>query len=233
MEPIPETERALNEFMEPDEGDLSVVLRDLGLQARAIVPECVGLSLCLVRDALTFTLVATDEEIAQVDAVQYVDGGPCVWEDPHHDTAAEEVVMGDLLDESRWTLFAQASAARGIKSSLSLTLSEGGEVVGGINLYASTTDAFTGHHDELERALGATAGSAARDADLSFESRRAAAQALGLLRERNEIDVALGILAARYRESIDDARARLSSAAVRAGLSMATVARVLAMLNQA
>jgi len=232
MEPVPETERALQEFMEPDEVDLSAALQDLGARTRSIVPECVGLSLTLVREGLTFTLVASDQEMAKVDAVQYVDGGPCVWEDPDYH-ASGAAVMDDLLDEGRWTLFARASAAAGIASSLSLTLTEGGEVVGGLNLYASTADAFTGHHDELERVLGALAGSAVRDADLSFESRRAAARAPGRLREEREIETALGMLAARYRESIDDARARLSGAAARAGLSEATVARVLTLIHQA
>jgi GAF domain-containing protein len=233
MEPVPETERALQEFMEPDEVDLSAALQSLGARTRAIVPECVGLSLTLVREGLTFTLVASDQEMAKVDAVQYVDGGPCVWEDPDYDAAGGDVVMDDLLDEGRWTLFAQASAAAGIASSLSLTLTEGGEVVGGLNLYASTADAFTGHHDELERSLGALAGSAVRDADLSFESRRAAARAPDRLREERDIETALGMLAARYRESIDDARARLSGAALRAGLSEASVARVLTLIHQA
>jgi GAF domain-containing protein len=219
--------------MEPDEVDLSAALQSLGLRTRAIVPECVGLSLTLIREGLTFTLVASDQEMAKVDAVQYVDGGPCVWEDPDYDAAGGDVVMDDLLDEGRWTLFARASAAAGIASSLSLTLSEGGEVVGGLNLYASTADAFTGHHDELERALGALGGSAVRDADLSFESRRAAARAPERLREERDIETVLGMLAARYRESIDDARARLSGAAARAGLTEATVARVLTLIHQA
>jgi GAF domain-containing protein len=231
LEPVPETRRALDEFMEPDEGDLSEVLQVLARTVRAIVPECVGLSLCLVREGLTFTLVATDEEIAEVDSVQYVDGGPCVLEDPRRARDAEEVVMDALLDEHRWTLYAQASAAAGIASSLSLTLTREGEVIGGINLYAATPEAFTGHHDELTSALGADAGSAVRDADLSFETRRAAAHAPEQLRDQLEIETAVGMLAARYHESTEDAHQRLSNAASRAGLTQVTVARVLALLH--
>lgn len=232
MEPLKETEEALAEFMEPDESDLGEVLAELGRRTSAIVPECVGLSLCLVHERLTFTLVASGEEIAEVDAVQYVDGGPCVWEDPQRgDATAEGVVMNDLLDEQRWTMFARASAAVGIASSLSLTLTTKDGVVGGINLYASTVDAFTGHHHELERALGATAGSAVRDADLTFATRQDAVDAPEQLRDQRHIDVAVGMLAARYGVSIDEARARLASAATRAGLSEANVARLLVLLH--
>jgi GAF domain-containing protein len=232
MEPVPESEEALREFMEPNEDDLAEILAQLGRRALAIVPECVGLSLCLIREGLTFTLVASSEEMAQVDAVQYVDGGPCIWDPSPGDVEIREVAMDDLLDEDRWTLYAQASAARGIASSLSMTLTRDHTVVGGINLYASTSDGFTGHHEELEQALGATAGSAVRDADLQFESRRAAARAPEQLRAQLDIDVALGMLAARYGESINEARARLSSAAAQAGLTEAVVARVLTLLHR-
>ena len=233
MEPLPETQDALGEFMEPDESDLGQVLSSLGRTARAIVPECVGLSLCLIREGLTFTLTATTREVAEVDAIQYVDGGPCVWEEAERGTQPTEVAMDDLLDEHRWSLFARASAAAGIASSLSLTLKDDDRVVGGINLYAATADAFTGHHDELEHALGAEVGSAVRDADLGFETRRAAARAPEQLQQQNEIEVALGMLAARYHESIDDARRRLSDAAARADLSDAEVARVLIVIHRA
>jgi GAF domain-containing protein len=233
VEPLKETEEALWELMEPDESEWGDVLTELGRRARAIVPECVGLSLGLVHEGLTLTLVASREEIAEIDAVQYVDGGPCVVEDPErHEARAEAAVMSDLLDEQRWTMFAQASAAAGIASSLSLTVTTDDGVVGGINLYASTVDAFAGRHEELERALGATAGSAVRDADLTFATRRSAVDAPEQLRDQRHIDVALGMLAARYGESIEDAGARLSSAAERAGLVEAKVARLLVLLHR-
>jgi hypothetical protein len=105
-------------------------------------------------------------------------------------------------------------------------------VVGGINLYASTAEAFTGHHDELAGALGGNIGSAIQDADLSFDTRREATLAPEQLRAQNDVEVAVGMLAARYGESIDAAQERLSSAAARAGLSGAEVARVVRLLHR-
>ena len=46
------------------------------------------------------------------------------------------MVIEDLFDEERWQLYAQASSAVGIASSLSMPLEKDGEMTGGINLYA-------------------------------------------------------------------------------------------------
>ena len=61
MEPLPETEEALDEYLEEDDSDLRAVLMELGRRAVELVPSCVGLSLGMVKDGLTFTLVATAE----------------------------------------------------------------------------------------------------------------------------------------------------------------------------
>jgi AmiR/NasT family two-component response regulator len=105
-------------------------------------------------------------------------------------------------------------------------------VVGGINLYAATPDAFAGHHDQLADALGASARSAVADADLSFVTRRTAEQAPTLMRDSRDVEIAVGLLAARYGESIEEAQERLRTAADRATVPMATVARVLVALHQ-
>ena len=60
MEPLPETEEALDEYLEEDDSDLRAVLLELGRRAVELVPSCVGLSLGMVKDGLTFTLVATE-----------------------------------------------------------------------------------------------------------------------------------------------------------------------------
>ncbi|MDX6358406.1 MAG: hypothetical protein QOH37_1460 [Nocardioidaceae bacterium] len=230
MKPIPETEAALEEYMEADDSDLARTLREMAAAATVIVPECVGLSLTLVRDQLTFTLVASDAEMATIDAAQYLDDGPCVRDSA--DTALREIRIDEVMNEERWALFARASAAKGVASSLSLSVTDRGVVVGGINLYAATPDAFAGHHDELAEALGGLAHSGVADADLSFVTREMAARAPALLRDNRDVEVAVGLLAARYDESVEEAGDRLSMAAGRARVPVATVARVLVALHQ-
>lgn len=231
LEPLPETLEALAEFVSLEEPHLDENLADLGQRAREIVPELVGLSLILVREDVTFTLVAPNSAFAAIDAAQYLDGGPCVAavEKP---TATIQTDVSDLLDEGRWSLFARTSAAAGVASTLSLSILDGAErLVGGINMYASTAGAFTGRHVALADALGATAEGAISNADLAFTSRVRAIETPALLRARQEIETAVGILAAHFDQSVAQAQERLYDAAARAGISEALVARVLILVH--
>ena len=78
-----------------------------------------------------------------------------------------------------------------------------GQVTGGVNLYASTADAFDGLHQTLAAALGGSAETAITNADLGFSTLERARRAPTVLRDRARIDTAAGILAARYREDVE------------------------------
>jgi len=223
VEPLPETLKAFAELARHGSTDLVVVVLAMGRQVQDIVPECVGLSLALFDEGLTFTLVASAEQIAGLDAVQYLDGGPCVA--AAHNDETVEANVGDLVDEDRWMLFARASAAAGVASSLTLPIVGGGQVRGSVNLYAATENAFAGHHEELAAALGASAEHAILNADLSFSTRLAAAEAPARVAEQEEIEVALGVIAASQHVDIPTARERLREAAARAGITDVQAAR--------
>lgn len=224
MEFLPASQAALNEYLSLTEPDLAETLAAMGSSATRIVPDCVGLSLCLYAEDLTFTLVASSLVLAELDAMQYLDGGPCV--DAVEENRRREESVRDMFDEDRWQLFARASAAAGVASTLSLPVLADGLVVGGINLYASTAEAFVGHHQELADALGASAVGAVTNADLGFRSRERAARAPAQLRDQQLIEVAVGILAAREQIEIEAARSHLLDAAARAGISVPQAARV-------
>lgn len=225
LEPLPETQEAIDEYLEWSEPDVGQVLADLATQVLDVVPDTVALSLTLIRDELTFTLAARNLATAAVDAMQYLDQGPCEAALETGDVVA--ISVDDLLDEQHWMLFAQAAAAVGIRSTLSLPLRQQGRVIGGINLYASTSQAFAGRHDAVAALVGARAEEAVRNADLSFSSRRRAVDAPRRLRELNQIDTALGILMARFDETEDRARQRLTRAAAQGGMTAASLARAL------
>src|SRR4051794_5831331 len=227
LELVPESREALAEIIRWEDPQLDEELLAMGRLARAVVPELVGMSLSTVREGVTFTLLAPNSSVAALDAAQYIDGGPCL------DVVSEpgqtiETNIDDLLDEGRWTVFARSSAAAGVASSLSMSITDSqGRVTGGLNLYASTAQAFTGRHEALASALGGSAQSAITNADLGFSPLERAKQAPAVLHDRARIETAVGMLAARYRENIDSARARLLRAAQRAGIDPAVVARVL------
>jgi len=224
MQPIPETAEAINE-LDPsvDDGRLLARLTSLANRAREVVPDLVGVSVASIDEGLTFTLVATDEEIALLDAIQYAAGGPCV--DGALNGAFGEFDDQGLLDEEGWRLFAEATAATAVRSTLTLPLVTGGQVSGSVNLYGGSRRAFVGHEDELARIFGAWAGGAVANADLSFLTRRSAEQAPERIRQTMVIDQAVGILAAQLDLDVESAEDRLRDAATRAGVSMADVAR--------
>src|SRR3954453_17703430 len=78
---MPATQEALAELGRQGDAAVGVQLLAMGVRVGHIVPECVGLSLALLAENLTLTLVASGSEVAALDAVQYVDGGR-VWRPP-------------------------------------------------------------------------------------------------------------------------------------------------------
>jgi GAF domain-containing protein len=228
---MPETREALAEFVTLDDPDVDELLADLGRRAQAIVPDLVGLSLGLAHEGLTFTLLASSSGVASIDAAQYADGGPCV-EVTEGRMDSAEIEVTDPMDEEQWRLFALVSAASGVASSLSLPIYRDNALVGGANLYASTANAFTGRHEQLADALGARAAEAVTNADLSFSTRLDAAAAPQQMRDRIEIETATGLLAARSGKDLEVAQQLLREAAVRAGVPLALVARVLVLAHR-
>ena len=230
MEPIPETLEALDEVESYlDQANLERQLRTTVSRAEHVAPGLVGVSLAFREHGLTFTLVATDEEIATLDAVQYVASGPCVDAvDLGHGIATPD----GLLSEQQWQHFARASAASGVQSTLTLPVVDGDVVVSTVNLYGRADDTFTGKHEALADVFGAWAPGAVANADLSFATRRAAEQAPTQLRDAAVVDTATGMLAAERGLSVEEARAQLNDAAHRAGIPVHRLARVLVGLDR-
>ena len=193
VEPIPQTQVVLDELARLYGDDLAETLARMGHLACKIAPHCVGLSLGLLEDGLTFTLVASRAEIAGIDAVQYFDDGPCLA--AQRNETFVDTAIAHLLDEGQWAAFARASAAVGVASTLSLPIEDEGRVIGSVNLYGSTPAAFDGRHQRLADALGASAHGAVTNADLAFHTRLAATRAPEELGNARDINIAVGIVA--------------------------------------
>jgi ANTAR domain len=209
---LPDSQAALDEYLDFSRPDLTEAILALGVAATRVVPDIVALSLRLVDEDLTFTMV--DSERLKSSALgQFT---PPTSPDPDLDL--------DALDEQRWQSFARASAAAGIASSISLPVVRNRRVVWGISLYASSPDAFVGHHHELAQVLGAWDAGAVTNADLAFRTRDDAAHAPRQLHEQRIVEVAVGIYAGRYRITVEDARQQLELLAEESGVSLAEAA---------
>ncbi|WP_210441423.1 GAF and ANTAR domain-containing protein [Nocardioides xinjiangensis] len=230
MEPIPETLEALDELrLDPDDEDLAERLTATADRAREVAPGLVGVSIAARDAGVTFTLVATDEEIATLDAVQYVDSGPCV-EAIDLDRGISTSPEG-LLSEERWQDFARASAAAGVHSTLTLPVVRDDEVVATVNLYGGAPDTFEDRHEELADVFAAWAPGAVTNADLSFSTRAAAEEAPERLEESLVLDQATGIIAEQRGITPEEAREQLEDAARRAGIRVSVLAHVVVGLH--
>lgn len=227
LEPLPETRQALEVVNAWSDRDLAAELGRVTEELEDVVPNLVGLSLALLRDGLTFTLAATSERLALLDAIQYALGGPCVDAAVHDETVLSGDTGAGLLDEQRWVEFARAGAARGVMSTLSMPVHVKGRVTGGVNLYAATPNAFVGREERIARILGAWAPGAVHNADLGFSTKDLARRAPEALDEISVLHQAIGVVIATHR--VDEARARqvIAQAAHRAGLDELDVAREL------
>src|SRR3954469_11735525 len=78
LEPLPETEQVLRYLAAADDLDLAATLARAGELAVHAVPDCVGLSLSAPEHGAPLTPDATAEGVASMDAMQFLDGGPCV-----------------------------------------------------------------------------------------------------------------------------------------------------------
>ncbi|PKH40633.1 hypothetical protein SAMN05192575_105285 [Nocardioides alpinus] len=216
MELLPQSREALDEYVALSVDDVEGLLRVIEGWAVKAVPECVALSVTLLDEDLTFTLVDADSTAER--STPYPSG-------------ASEPVYGEsgaayALDESGWADMARERAFAGIASTVCLPVVEQGRAVLNIDLYASTAHAFRDRVDGLVAALGAWQAGAVTNADLGFDTLRRAEAAPERLREQRLFDVAVGLVAARVGVTTEDALDLLAAASEIAGLPQAQVALV-------
>ena len=228
MEPIPETRETIEEFGPFGEDDVLARLTASAERVRRIVPTCVGMSVAAFRDDVVFTLVATDEAIEGLDAVQYLTDGPCLAavEGPRAGVV-QAYDHDDLFDEDAWRLFARGTAEHGLQATLTLPIVRGDRIDGSVNLYATEPGAFEGHHDEIAEVFGAWAPGAVRNADLDFATLRAARETPVRQRDQVTISRAASVFAASLRIRVEQARDRIREASARAGVSEAALSETI------
>jgi GAF domain-containing protein len=226
MEPTQESAQTIEAFAQYGASGLPEMLAESGRRVRQIVPAIWGMSVTLNDGELTFTLVASSPEVAALDGVQYAAGGPCVAAAEEQRQIGIEQTDSPMV-EQEWQLFATASAAAGVRSTLSFPLNYQGEVIGGVNLYASAENAFDGHEEELAAVFGTWAAEGVSNADMTFASRDRAEQGPSRVAEQSEIDMAIGVLMGRRGLGQDDARSELDQAATRAGTGQLSIARAI------
>ncbi len=221
MELIPASAEVLRELNLTSRFDLTVEIQQLAGEIEKIVPSCVGVSVTVAKDAMTFTLVASSEVAESLDATQYEAGGPCV----EAVQLGDEQVVDDALSESRWQAYARAAAASNVRSSLALPLVNHDRLSGSLNIYAADPHAFAGTNPRLRQLVGSPAGALITNADLEFTTRDRADDAPRLLEESDVVNQAIGILVGTHQIDARQAEERLHEQADQAGLTLLETAR--------
>ena len=172
------------------------------------------------------TAAFTHERALQLDQHQYASGrGPCLeaaWQ-----RAPVRAVIGE--EHQRWPEFVEAAQEVGIRSSLSVplligALDEKQELLGSLNIYSQTADAFDPFDSQLMRLYTAAAGQAISNAGRWQHSRETVTQLEKALLSRSDIDMAKGALISLHGCEPGEAFARLVNESQRRNIKVRDVA---------
>ncbi|WP_197030141.1 GAF and ANTAR domain-containing protein [Cellulomonas sp. URHE0023] len=194
---------------------VDTLLRLLTTAAQRVVPTASGAGLSVMGPgSRMISVAATDGEVEALDALQYeLDEGPCL-------TATRDRVVvriDDVTTERRWPAWCPAAAQLDLGCSLSAPLVVGDTVLGAVKVYAHTAGSFDEDDEATLRVFAAQAavlvahGQAyARAADLG--------QQLGaMLRQRDDVNRACGVVMERQGVSSETAYTYLMSLSERDG----------------
>jgi GAF domain-containing protein len=182
--------------------DITGFLDQLTTLTVKVLPGEVSCGITLRRDHGATTVASSDSRANQVDEIQYGhDEGPCL----RSLATGVPVVVDDLAQDDRWGSYRMPALGHGVRSSLSLPLRADGEVIGALNIYASTPRAF-GPSEQL--AAGRFADEASRALALAVrmaERSEMSAHLQNALASRAVIDQALGVIMGQNRCTADEA----------------------------
>ncbi|MFI5680242.1 GAF and ANTAR domain-containing protein [Streptomyces cellulosae] len=168
-----------------------------------------GAGLTLERDGRPLTVVSAGSVATKLDEKQYgQDDGPCL----HALRTGQELLVGDMLRETRWGDYPAYAAACGIRSSLSLPIAAHTHTACAINLYAAPPDAFRQTDLDALRSLAEQATGAIALAQRITDTQEFAEQLQTAMQSRSVIDQALGVVMGQQRCTADEAFGILRSA---------------------
>ena len=133
------------------------------------IPGADGAGVTMHNDGRSSTVAASAAFVGQVDDIQYGLGeGRCI-------TAAAQMCTlksGSLGGDRQWPRFGPRVGRLGVHSALSLPLVVSGEVIGAINVYAYSKDAFDEHASEIGELYASSAAVAVHNARVLAHARR-------------------------------------------------------------
>jgi GAF domain-containing protein len=167
----------------------------------------------------------TTEFVRAIDTLQYekLGEGPCIT----CIRSGRPAVSGSLGSDRRWPHFGGPVARMGVHSVLALPLTVGDRVIGAINSYAHSRDAFAEHAVQLGSQFAGPAAVSVYNAQLLASTRLRTTQLQQALHSRAVIDQAIGIIRSRSGGSAQEAFDRLTHISQNEHIKLAEVAEQL------
>lgn len=168
------------------------------------------------------TWSVTEEFVREIDTLQYEEfsEGPCLT----CMRTRRPAVSGSLGSDRRWPHFGGRVARMGVHSALALPLIIGEQVVGAINSYARSRDAFAEHAVQLGVQFARPAAVSVYNAQLLTDARQHTARLQAALGSRAVIDQAIGIIRSRSGGTAREAFDRLTHISQTEHIKLAEVA---------
>jgi GAF domain-containing protein len=188
------------------------LLRDVADFAAQAIPGADGVGVALIdpRRGISSvqTWAATAQLVHEIDTIQYneLHEGPCIT----CMQSQRPTVSGSLGSDSRWPHFGGRVARMRMHSALALPLVVGDQVIGSINAYAGSRDAFAEHAVQLGSQFARSAAVSVYNAQLLADAHERTLRLQRALNTRSVIDQAIGILRSRSGSTADEAFERLT-----------------------
>ena len=193
-----------------------------------VVPGCLGLSVVRIDQADSCTIAASDETVAVLDGVQYLDGGPGVEAAVRRQWGADNVASMD----GRWPLYAAATVRAGVRSTLTLPVTDHGVALGAVRVYAGPEDAFEEREADVARLVDeGEAADLVLGSATTLTTRRLAERSPLSLRAQGALNRAIGALTLHLDTDVTTAHERLVDAAQRAGITVERLAQTVVDLH--
>ena len=212
-----------------DHRSLGATLTEIAQFAVNAIPGADGAGLTMLEDDRAQTVVSSAEFVRAVDDVQYALGeGPCI----QAVTSGQTQTSGSLGGERRWPRFGPRIGRMGVHSALSLPLllpqiDRPDRVIGAMNVYAHTKNAFTPDAVHVGEWFARPAAVSVHNAQVLAQTQRLAEQLGQALTHRAVIDQAIGVLMSRSGATPEEAFDRLRVMSQTQHVKVAEVARVL------
>jgi GAF domain-containing protein len=185
------------------------------------IPGADGAGVTMHNDGKPSTIAASAPFVGNVDEIQYRLGeGPCISAAAQRRT----VTSGSLGGDKQWPRFGPRVGRLGVHSALSLPLVVGNEVIGAINVYAYSKNAFDEHAGEIGELYASSAAVAVHNARLLARAQTLTSELKTALTSRAVIDQAVGIIISRSGGTAADGFAALRTMSQNEHTKLAVVA---------